>query len=112
MLFALKKNSFSHRLHFLKRNLKLVADSAIAMNTDENNFSKPDSLDAGQTQEPDTSYKKLTFFSSIEEAKEAEATELANLSGVENLSNTLKLIKRVYAKEIANNPIDKRIYFH
>lgn len=55
---------------------------------------------------------RITFYNSFEDQKEDEYRYLASLTGVEHLANAIALIKRVYAKqlaEIASKPRNNRI---
>ena len=55
--------------------------------------------------EPSESKKKeMYFFKSFEEEQEAHYKWLASLSEVEHLANAVKNIKRIYAKELRENP--------
>jgi hypothetical protein len=47
---------------------------------------------------------EMKIFDSFEEAEDEHYAWLVSLTPEQHLSNALKLIKRVYAKELKNNP--------
>ncbi len=63
-----------------------------------------------QLNEPQAVYERtgLRFFSSFEEADEADAKEMAALTGQEHFSNAHLLISAIY-KEALKQPFDKTI---
>ena len=62
--------------------------------------------------EPETAYKKnsLKTFSSFDEANEADAKEMAQLSPEEHFKNATALTKRIFENEL-KQPMDKKIKF-
>ena len=63
--------------------------------------------------EPEVVYQKtkISFFGSFEEMNEADAKAMALLTPVEHFQNATALIKKLYAKELAEAPRDRKIHF-
>ena len=64
--------------------------------------------------EPEVTYesKRIHFFNSFEEENEFTYKERASISPLENLKNVTLLVKRLFKKELKNNPtLGNRIYF-
>ena len=55
-----------------------------------------------QVSEPESLYvnKRLRAFGSFEEMNEADAAEMATMSGLEHLMHVTAMLKRIYAKEL------------
>ncbi len=66
--------------------------------------------DDNQLNEPEAVYERtgLRFFSSFEEADEADAKEMAALTGQQHFANAHLLICAIY-KEALKEPFDKTI---
>ncbi|MEP7195912.1 MAG: hypothetical protein ABI851_05290 [Saprospiraceae bacterium] len=55
--------------------------------------------------------KKLIIFSSFEDSKSHEDSNIANQDPVERLRQTVKLIKAIYSEELAASSSTKKINF-
>ncbi len=74
----------------------------------------PKDLPGGEVNEPEGGYvsNRIVMFKSFEEADEYNYKQAAGLSPLQHLSNTLELIKMIYADELKEgSEIDNRIYF-
>jgi len=64
-------------------------------------------------QEPASGYEyksRIRSFQSFEAMNEADAAEMAKMSGIEHLINTVGLIKKVYAEELKHKMV-KTVHF-
>ena len=61
--------------------------------------------------EPESVYskKRLRAFGSFEEMNEADAAEMASISGIEHLMHVTAMLKRIYANELKSK-IDLKLH--
>lgn len=61
--------------------------------------------------EPETLYQKsIQPFTTFNDMNEADAKEMANITGVQHLQNVTSLIKKLYAVEL-KKPMNKKLNF-
>ncbi len=61
--------------------------------------------------EPEATYStSIRKFDSFEQMNEADAKEMADISAVDHLRNTVHLIRKIFSEEL-KRPMNKRIKF-